>query len=47
MMQNLRRLVQSSSGEARQKRFGLNPRELEGVSAVVAGYSTKGRRNNN
>ena len=41
MMQYLRTLVQSSSGEARQKKFGLTPRELEVVSAVVAGYSTK------
>ena len=41
MMQYLRTLVQSSSGEARQKNFGLTPRELEVVSAVVAGYSTK------
>ncbi len=34
-------LVQSSSEESRQKKFGLTPRELEIVSAVVAGYSNK------
>jgi DNA-binding NarL/FixJ family response regulator len=37
----LRTLVQSSGEEARQKKFGLTPRELEIVSAVVAGYSNK------
>src|SRR5215470_4349448 len=36
-----RNLVQSSGEEARQKKFGLTPRELEIVSAVVAGYSNK------
>jgi len=41
MMQYLRTLVQSSRGEVRPKKFGLTPRELEVVSAVVAGYSTK------
>jgi DNA-binding CsgD family transcriptional regulator len=30
-----------SDAEARQKKFGLTPRELEIVSAVVAGYSSK------
>jgi DNA-binding NarL/FixJ family response regulator len=37
----LRSLVQSSGEEARQKKFGLTPRELEIVSAVVAGYANK------
>jgi DNA-binding NarL/FixJ family response regulator len=37
----LRTLMQSSSDEARKKKFGLTPRELEIVSAVVAGYSNK------
>jgi two-component system nitrate/nitrite response regulator NarL len=37
----LRNLVQSSGEEAKQKKFGLTPRELEIVSAVVAGYSNK------
>jgi two-component system, NarL family, nitrate/nitrite response regulator NarL len=37
----LRSLVQSSGEEAKQKKFGLTPRELEIVSAVVAGYSNK------
>ena len=41
LVQYLRRLMQSSSDEARQKKFGLTPRELEIVSAVVAGYSNK------
>jgi len=41
LVQYLRTLAQSSSDEARQKKFGLTPRELEIVSAVVAGYSNK------
>jgi two-component system, NarL family, nitrate/nitrite response regulator NarL len=41
LMQYLRNLIQSSGEEARQKKFGLTPRELEIVSAVVAGYSNK------
>src|ERR1700758_3841250 len=41
LVQYLRNLVQSSGEEARQKKFGLTPRELEVVSAVVAGYSNK------
>ena len=34
-------LIQTSGEEARQKKFGLTPREIEIVSAVVAGYSNK------
>ena len=41
LVQYLRTLVQSSGEEARQKKFGLTPREIEVVSAVVAGYSNK------
>lgn len=41
LVQYLRTLVQSSGDDARQKKFGLTPRELEIVSAVVAGYSNK------
>jgi DNA-binding NarL/FixJ family response regulator len=41
LVQYLRTLVQSSGEEAKQKKFGLTPRELEIVSAVVAGYSNK------
>jgi len=41
LVQYLRMLVQSSGEEARQKKFGLTPRELDIVSAVVAGYSNK------
>jgi two-component system nitrate/nitrite response regulator NarL len=41
LVQYLRNLVQSSGEEAKQKKFGLTPRELEVVSAVVAGYSNK------
>jgi two-component system, NarL family, nitrate/nitrite response regulator NarL len=41
LVQYLRTLVQSSGEEARQKKFGLTPRELEIGSAVVAGYSNK------
>ena len=33
--------MQSTHDEARQKKFGITPRELEIVSAVVAGYSNK------
>jgi len=40
-VQYLRTLIQSSGEEARQRKFGLTPRELEIVSAVVAGYSNK------
>jgi DNA-binding NarL/FixJ family response regulator len=41
LVQYLTTLVQSSGEEARKKKFGLTPRELEIVSAVVAGYSNK------
>ena len=41
LVQYLRTLMQSSDEESRQKKFGLTPRELEIVSAVVAGYSNK------
>jgi len=41
LVQYLRSLVQSSGEEARQKKFGLTPREVEIVSAVVAGYANK------
>jgi two-component system, NarL family, nitrate/nitrite response regulator NarL len=41
LVQYLRNLVGSSSNAARQKRYGLTPRELEIVSAVVAGYANK------
>jgi two-component system, NarL family, nitrate/nitrite response regulator NarL len=40
-VQYLRTLMQSSSDEARQKKFGLTPRELQIVSTVMAGYSNK------
>lgn len=41
LVQYLRNLMQSSAQEAKQKKFGLTPRELEIVSAVVAGYANK------
>jgi len=41
LVQYLRGLVGSSSNTARQRRYGLTPRELEIVSAVVAGYANK------
>ena len=41
LVQYLRNLVQSSGDEAKQKKFGLTPRELEIVSAVVAGFANK------
>ena len=34
-------LMQPTHDEARQRKFGLTPRELEIVSGVVAGYSNK------
>jgi two-component system, NarL family, nitrate/nitrite response regulator NarL len=41
LMQYLRGLVDSSNAASRQKRYGLTPRELEIISAVVAGYANK------
>lgn len=41
LMQYLRGMMDSSSKISRQKRFGLTPRELDIVSAVVAGYANK------
>jgi two-component system, NarL family, nitrate/nitrite response regulator NarL len=41
LVQYLRTQMQASNEETRQKKFGLTPRELEIVSAVVAGYSNK------
>jgi len=41
LVQYLRTLLQSSGEEARQKKYGLTPRELEIMSTVVEGYSNK------
>jgi two-component system, NarL family, nitrate/nitrite response regulator NarL len=41
LVQYLRMLMQSTRHEAQHRKFGLTPRELEIVSAVVAGYSNK------
>ena len=41
LVQYLRSLIGSSTVAARQKRYGLTPRELEIISAVVAGYANK------
>jgi DNA-binding NarL/FixJ family response regulator len=41
LVQYLRNLIQSSGEEVRRRKYGLTPRELEIVSAVVAGYSNK------
>ena len=41
LVQYLRGLVESSGVESRQKRYGLTPRELEIISAVVAGYANR------
>src|SRR5216684_895137 len=41
LVQYLRGLIGSASNTARQRRYGLTPRELEIVSAVVAGYANK------
>ena len=39
MVQYLQTLTQPTHDEERQRKFGLTPRELEIVSAVLAGYS--------
>lgn len=41
LVQYLGKLMQYTDAEARQRKFGLTPRELEIVSAVVAGYANK------
>lgn len=41
LVQYLRGLIGSSANAARQRKYGLTPRELEIVSAVVAGYANK------
>ena len=41
LVQYLRNLMQSTHEETKQKKFGLTPRELEIVSAVVAGYANR------
>jgi two-component system, NarL family, nitrate/nitrite response regulator NarL len=41
LVQYLRTLVQASGDDARQRKFGLTPREVEIVSAVVAGFANK------
>jgi two-component system, NarL family, nitrate/nitrite response regulator NarL len=41
LMGYLRGLMDSSTKISRQRRFGLTPRELDIVSAVVAGYANK------
>jgi DNA-binding NarL/FixJ family response regulator len=41
LVQYLRGLIDSSNIASRQKRYGLTPRELEIISAVVAGYANK------
>jgi two-component system, NarL family, nitrate/nitrite response regulator NarL len=41
LVQYLRALVDSSTAASRQKRYGLTPRELDIISAVVAGYANK------
>jgi DNA-binding NarL/FixJ family response regulator len=41
LLQYLRGLMDSSTKISRQRRFGLTPRELDIVSAVVAGYANK------
>src|SRR5437879_8186046 len=41
LVQYLQSLMQASGEDARQKKFGLTPRELEIVSAVVAGFANK------
>jgi two-component system, NarL family, nitrate/nitrite response regulator NarL len=41
LVQYLRSLIDSSATASRRKRYGLTPRELEIISAVVAGYANK------
>jgi two-component system, NarL family, nitrate/nitrite response regulator NarL len=41
LVKTLRDLTPTPGEEARQKKFGLTPRELEIISAIVAGYSNK------
>jgi len=41
LVQYLRGLVDAGNATLRQKRYGLTPRELEIISAVVAGYANK------
>ena len=41
LVQYLRDLVDSSGNDARKKKYGLTPRELEVISAVVAGFANK------
>ncbi len=41
LVQYLRGLMDSSTKISRQRRFGLTPRELDIVSAVVAGYANR------
>lgn len=41
LVQYLRNLVQASAETSKQKKFGLTPRELEIISAVVAGFANK------
>jgi DNA-binding NarL/FixJ family response regulator len=41
LVQYLRNLVEASSETTRRKKFGLTPRELEIISAVVAGFANK------
>ena len=41
LMQYLRTQIQSSEEDARKRKYGLTPREIGVVSAVVAGYSNK------
>jgi two-component system, NarL family, nitrate/nitrite response regulator NarL len=41
LVQYLQKQMQVSNDKARQKKFGLTPRELEIISAVVAGFANK------
>ncbi|HVO60432.1 MAG TPA: response regulator transcription factor [Terriglobales bacterium] len=41
LVQYLRNQVQASAEASKQKKFGLTPRELEIISAVVAGFANK------
>ena len=41
LVQTLRELMPPAGAEAKKVKFGLTPRELEIISAIVAGYSNR------
>ena len=41
LVKTLRNLIPQQGDDTQKKKFGLTPRELEIISAIVAGYSNK------